>query len=233
MPFWDRKIELIILTNPDKDHYAGLIDVIRRYQIIKYSSSGVDKEGAGMDALKAELKNRSVPTVDLNLGDQVNLGKIKLYTLWPTKEWLARAKSGESGIENLVVGATDSPNEYSVVLRLSYGEFDALLTGDIEPPASDQLAVIVNSDSDSQIGWEVLKVPHHGSKNGLTEKLLDAVKPKLAIISVGKNNRYGHPHQEVIKLISDQAIKLLRTDLNGEVEIVTDGKTWSYKEEER
>ncbi|MDO8503836.1 MAG: MBL fold metallo-hydrolase [bacterium] len=229
MPFWDRKIELIVLTNADKDHYAGLIDVIRRYQIIKYSSSGVDKEGAGMDALKAELKNRSVPTVDLNFGDEVKLGELKLYTLWPTKAWLARAKNPEPGMRNLVLAATDSPNEFSVVVRLSYGEFDVLLTGDIEPPASDQAAGIVNSESDSEVTWEVLKVPHHGSKNGLTQKLLEAVSPALAVISVGKNNRYGHPSKEALGFLDSLGVRILRTDLDREVEVVTDGKTWSTK----
>ncbi len=114
-------------------------------------------------------------------------------------------------------------NGFSIVQRISYGDFDALFTGDIGPPVAEMVA---GSDG---VGVEILKVPHHGSKNGLTQGLLDAARPKLAVISVGKKNRYGHPHKETIQLLSNAAIKLLRTDLDGEIEVVTDGKRWWIK----
>lgn len=69
-------------------------------------------------------------------------------------------------------------------------------------------------------------MPHHGSKNGLTKKLLDAVTPEVAVISVGKNNRYGHPHEEVLNLLSEKEVKILRTDQKGNIEVVANGSTW-------
>ena len=71
-----------------------------------------------------------------------------------------------------------------------------------------------------------LKVPHHGSKNGLTKELLETIKPEVAVISVGKNNSYGHPHEETLKLLRDKDIKILRTDEKGDIEVVNDGKKW-------
>ena len=73
---------------------------------------------------------------------------------------------------------------------------------------------------------EVLKVPHHGSKNGLTKEMLEAASPGLAIISAGRKNRYGHPHEETLGVLREMGVKILRTDQEGEIEIISDGKSW-------
>lgn len=234
MPFWDRKIEVVALTNADADHYTGLIEVVRRYQTESFLSPGVWKQAEGVKTLTDELVQREVKPITAQAGVAVKIADLNFKSYWPTKEYLADVigRGIGQGIRNTgdkenVLGiftSQEAINKYSLVLGLSYGNFDALLTGDIQPPATDLLAKDVEN---STSGWEVLKVPHHGSKNGLTKELLKVVNPKLAVISVGAKNRYGHPSKETIGLLERWNVRILRTDQNGEIEITTDGKTWS------
>lgn len=233
MPFWDRKIEMAVITNADLDHYGGFIDVVRRYKVDAFATSDVGKGDLAYETLEKEVRIAKIKTIKLDTGDKLKIGNLVLLTLWPDKNWIAQNalaepanKQGLSNAQETVLGtktAKASLNEFSLVLDLSYGQFDALLTGDVVPPATD--LVIGNSDS----RWEVLKVPHHGSKNGLTQEMLEKVSPELAVISVGKNNRYGHPHEEVMGILSEMGVETLRTDTQGEVEVVTDGKTWEVE----
>ena len=109
-------------------------------------------------------------------------------------------------------------NEQSVVLRLEYGGFSALLTGDIGSKSEE---VLIKSGVD--LTSDILKVGHHGSRYSSTEEFLKAVNPKLAIVSVGKNN-YGHPTGEVLKRLEQVGARVLRTDEEGNIEIVSDGE---------
>lgn len=205
MPFWDRKIEVVIVTHPQEDHYGGLVDVVRRYNVGFFLRPEVEGTSAGWQTLISELASKKIDAQFAKTGDKIRISNLHFDILHPT------VASGQISFSDL--------NEYSVVGNLTFGEFDALLTGDIIPPASDLVAENVT-------GAEVLKVPHHGSKNGLTEKLLQAANPKLSVISVGKNNRYGHPHEEVMKLLGSLGARVMRTDLEGEVEVVSDGHRW-------
>lgn len=203
MPFWDRKVEIVVNTHPQEDHYRGLVDVLRKYQVGTFLRPEVEGTSAGWEALKAELHKRNVTQNYAGAGQKIRISGLSFDILYPS--------------ESLIGGDL---NEYSVVGILSYWNFDTLLTGDIIPPATDMAAQSVRP-------VEVLKVPHHGSKNGLTPKLLKLAAPKLAVISVGKNNRYGHPHEEVIQMLREVGeIRVLRTDVDGEVEIVSDGQKW-------
>ncbi len=227
MPFWDRKIELAILTNPDKDHYAGYIPVIRAYDIDLFVSPGIYRSDDTFRALQNELEAHSVKNSVVVRGQTLKLGEIKLLSVWPPLEYLSeyptftKENLATAGKDSNVFGETSvSVNHWSEVFELQFGAFKSLLTGDIDPPATDDM-------SDQLLGVvDVLKVPHHGSKNGLTEGLLLKSKPKLAIISSGKNNRYGHPSTQTLELLNKYGVKILRTDQVGEIEIVTDGKSW-------
>ncbi len=127
------------------------------------------------------------------------------------------ASSGSMG--EILGAATYSGelNETSIVLQLSFGHFCALLTGDLPSQMEGQL--------DNLAPCQVLKVPHHGSKSSTSQAFLQKVKPQLAVISVGKN-RFGHPTKEVIDRLKSLKIKTLRTDQQGEIEIVSDGRRW-------
>lgn len=224
LPFWDREIELVVLTHPQKDHFGGLIEVFKSYKVDNFASTALDFSSQDFEVLKNQVGGSGARVVNPTAGMEITFDLIHLDIVHPSYAFLASegkpssAISGE-GVLGAYTSSRDS-NDFSVVAILSFKDFDALLTGDIGPVVMDEVL------SQGRIGdMEYIKIPHHGSKNGLTEGLLDVVTPEIAVISVGKNS-YGHPHEEVIKLLSDRAIKTLRTDEKGDVEIITDGKSW-------
>ncbi len=228
LPFWDREIELIILTHPQKDHYGGLIDVFRHYKVDKFLATPIDSGSQGYQVLINAVGGSGTEVINPVTGMDIRLGLIHLDILHPSEQYVLSKVEGDStdNSGNGVLGAFDIKgdlNDYSVVAILRLGEFEALLTGDIDP------AVIEDIIAEGLVrDIEYIKTPHHGSKNGLTKKLLEASMPEIAVISVGKNP-WGHPHQEVIKLLKDYGIKILRTDLDGDIVVVSDGKKWWVK----
>ncbi len=209
MPFWDREIEAVLVTHPQDDHFGGIVDVVRRYNTHTLIHPGIDGPAKGWSALKDELKSRAIKETIVSAGDKIRFTNLYFDILSPPKSY--RGNDPPVGGQDL--------NEYSIVGNLSYGEFDVLLTGDVLPRVIPLFIDEVREE-------EVLKVPHHGSKNGLTKELLEKSRPQLAVISVGKNNRFGHPHKEIMRLLGDKDIRVLRTDVDGEVELVSDGERW-------
>ncbi len=221
LPFWDREIELIVLTHPEKDHYQGLIEVVRRYKVDNFLSNGLDSSSAGYGVLKKEVGGRGIRVIPSQGLPSLRLGLIHLDILHPSEEFML-ANSEKTGTEPMgLYESKGSANNFSIQAILSLGDFEALLTGDIEKPGIDSLLASSNFRT-----LEYLKVPHHGSKNGLTRELLERVSPQVAVISLGKNNSYGHPHKEILDMLTSQAVKISRTDELGDVEIRTDGKKW-------
>lgn len=224
IPFWDRKIEVVVLTHPQADHMTGLVEVLRRYEAEVFATTPVNSSTATFKVLKDLVGGSGVEVVNPTTGTRLVSGLIYLDIVYPSTGFLSKyGYLGATG-EGDVLGAftTDKdPNEFSVVLNISFGQFDALLTGDIMPAVTPQ---ILSTGKIREV--EVLKVPHHGSKNGLTKELLEAASAKLAVISVGKNNRYGHPHQEVLQMLLDRGVKVLRTDQESDIEIISDGESW-------
>lgn len=213
MPFWDRTIELVILTHPDRDHFKGLIEVFRRYKIDNYLYNGLKSGSLEYQVLENEVGGGGIKTMIAREGLLLGVGEIRLDILSPTQEQLRSLST-----------KIMEKNEYSIVSILSLGNFNALLTGDVENAVLDRIAEQLALGAKRE--WEYIKIPHHGSKNGLTQKLLDVVKPDLAVISVG-NNSYGHPHEEMLKILRDSDTKILRTDEMGDVEVISDGeKFW-------
>ncbi|MDP3763714.1 MAG: hypothetical protein Q8Q92_03645, partial [bacterium] len=162
-----------------------------------------------------EAKNVSVRYVFA--GDKLKTKDgVVFQVLSPSEEFLQRTSPGG------VIG--ESGEFASLVLLVSYGQFDVLLTSD-----SQVLGLLEALDGSFLPSVEVFQVPHHGSKTGINSEVLDKARPRLAVISVGKNNKYGHPSKEVIEILSNLGIRTLRTDQNGEVEIVSDGKGWGVR----
>ena len=219
LPFWDRKIEMIVLTHPQADHFGGLIEVIKRYSVSQFvinMAAGGEVDRPSYQEFQQVLLAEKAPVYSPRVGDQIRLGPIRFLVLWPDIHFGSLPLGGDSRGRG---GGSDTLNDTSIVLKLSFGHFDALLTGDIGFDIENQL------DFSSGLGIEVLKVAHHGSKYSTSEEFLQQIRPQLAVISVGRN-RFGHPAKEVIERLSNQAIKLLRTDQEGEIEIVSDGKKW-------
>ena len=237
LPFWDRTIELVVATHPDKDHIAGLVNVIENYKVMSFVGINEANNTTVFANLRAKIQEKRVPVHIAQKGEQVLVGNIKLKVLSPEKSdknflvWSASGSdlaSDPSADKQVLGGSTNSSsegsNDDSVVLRASFGEFDALLSGDITSVVEKQLV----RDQDLS-GIEVLKVSHHGSKYASSQEFLEAVKPKLAVIGVGKN-QWGHPAEEVLEKLRNLDIEILRTDTDGEIEVVSDGKGWYIKD---
>ena len=204
MPFYDRTVDGIILTHPHLDHYGGLVDVLDNYKInLEMDSGNNNPESKGFDIYIKKLEEEKAKRIFAKKGMRVNLDKgLYLDILLPVIN-----KKGMSAHDEMVVA------------RLVYGNNSFLLTGDME----DNLESFLLSFGGS-IKSDVLKIGHHGSKTSTSEKFLGLVNPELAIISAGKNNKYGHPHQEVTERLSVFEIPILRTDEKGAIIIKSNGE---------
>lgn len=223
IPFWDREIDVIILTHPQKDHFGGLIEVFKKYKVNYLLANDLNSGSDEYGVLIKEVGGSGTRVVRPTSGMVMRLGLIHLDIVWPEKEFFVSNTFAESNSPNTkILGAyatNADPNIFSIVAILNFGEFDALLTGDIGPKEIDLLLA-----RNLVIDVDYIKIPHHGSKNGITPDLLRISRPEIAVISAGKNNSYGHPHKEVLELLRDQEIKYFRTDEMGDVVIATDGK---------
>lgn len=240
MPFWDRTIDLVILTHPQKDHMEGLLTLFKRFRVRYFAHSSLAGSEKGQELEKAAQTTSTVSKL-LGQGEAMKLGGgAFISVLWPSQT-IAAAGSG-------VLGASTDANDTSVVVSLSYGRFDALLMGDADSHIDSRLTM---SPLPQTSGLDILKVPHHGSKTAMTEGFLQwarlastsnvananaatrksplaASKSPQAIISVGKNS-YGHPADETIGLLKKYGWDVKRTDTSGDIEIISDGKDWSVK----
>ncbi len=229
MPFWDREIEVLILTHPQADHFTGLIGVIEHYKVGKIFANSLDSGSQSYGLLKNQVPAYGIEVVNPSAGMSVRSQKIQLDILHPSEEFLTTNLSSNSLIvqefnsQSGVLGASDSkndPNEFSIVTLLSFGSFRFLFTGDAGSRILDSLASTLMENGNNPINY--IKISHHGSKSALSEKLYTLIDG-IAVISVGKNS-YGHPNEEVIKSLGDRAIRVLRTDQIGDIVVETDGK---------
>lgn len=218
VPFWDRELELVILTHPHKDHFSGLIDVFKRYKVDNFLYNGLGVGDQGIEVLEKEVGSSGARVIQGVAGTKLRLDLMQLDILAPTVQL-------PFTIYHLPIGngtANGDVNSLSIVSLIGFGNFRALLTGDIQNEVSDALA---QNWPNGQVHY--IKIPHHGSKQGLTENLLKRLVPKVALISAGKNNIYGHPHKEILEMLSKYNVEVYRTDTDGEKEFITDGvKIW-------
>jgi competence protein ComEC len=206
MPFWDRNIEVVVLTHADADHSTGLVEVLRDYSVNYFVYNGQGKDTNVYKALIDVVRASEVKEVVVQKNDRLVYGELYFDILHPAQ----------------IPPEGDKANDYSIVMKLTYGEFDALLTGDIEDAVSDYI-----TESFNLSGTEYLKVPHHGSKNGLSQKLFEEARPQLSVISAGASNRFGHPHEEVLAILRNSDTRVLGTYEVGDVEVESDGRSWN------
>lgn len=205
MPFWDRSLDLVVMTHPDADHITGLVEVLGRFRVDGWLESGRPDDDAIYQQCQALLGGISRHTV--RAGDQLDLGRgLVLEVLHPPPE--------------LMSGTEADANNNSVVLRLVWAQASFLLTGDVEAEAEQVLL-----RSGQPLSATVLKLAHHGSGGSSTEEFLGAVSPRYAVISVGADNHFGHPKQAVLDRLAQLGnVTILRTDEQGTIEFVTDGQ---------
>lgn len=224
LPFFDRTIEQVIVSHPQSDHFGGLADVLKRYQVMSFVYDGVAGSGEEWEQFSDLVKQEGAAIRVNRTGDQWSTGGMTFRVLWPRAGSVAGTSAGPAV---LGVKAPEDSNTYSLVVKASYGAFDVLLTGDIGVEQEKEIGKEIKKNS-----IEVLKVPHHGSKYSSSKEFLEAVRPALAVIQVGKNS-YGHPTKETIDRLEAVGARVLRNDRDGDILIETDGKRWKVRNEQK
>lgn len=203
MSFYDRYIDIVVLTHPEQDHLNGLIEILKRYNVGAVITSGIVKNTDQYKEFIRIIKEKNIPIYIAKLGGEIDFGNnIKLNILYP--------------FESIAGKEASDVNNFSVVSQLIYNNFKLLLTGDIEKSVENKLI-----KSGLNLQSDVLKIAHHGSKTSTSDEFLKKVDALLAVILVGKDNKYGHPHQEVLDRLA--SLEIFQTGKDGDIEILSDG----------
>ncbi|MFA6423636.1 MAG: MBL fold metallo-hydrolase [Patescibacteria group bacterium] len=197
MPFYDRKIDLVILTHPHADHSTGLVKILQNFEIGQVWTNGINEEESEDQEFQKIIKEKNIRLVEPSAGQYLRLGDLKLSVISP----FSKDPKG-------------NPNEDSLVIEMSYKDRKILFTGDMELEEQKELVGSgINFKSD------ILKQPHHGSEK-FSQLFLDKIAPQYVVVSCGKNNRYGFPNPNTLEKLKDK--KIFRTDQNGTIKAVID-----------
>lgn len=200
-----KKLDYIVATHPHEDHIGAMDSVIKKYDIGEFYAPKKTTTTKTFENMINSLKSKDIKINVAKAGINLNLGdNVKCELLAPNS----------SNYENL--------NNYSVVIKITYGKSKFLFTGDAEKLSEKE---ILNKNYD--LSSDVLKIGHHGSSSSSSKEFLDKVSPKIAVISLGKNNDYGHPHKETTTELKKRNIQTYRTDIDGSVVLISDGKNIS------
>jgi competence protein ComEC len=196
-----RSLAAIVLTHPQRDHIGGAAAVLDRLRVGEVEDPGIEAPSADHDAAIAAARRHAVPVEIVDEGDAFRIGRLRFRILWPDEPGLP----------------SEDPNQHAVVALASYGATDVLLTADAESDVTGRLRIPP---------VEVLKVAHHGSEDPGWPDLLRTLRPRVAVISVGEGNDYGHPRPETLAALrAFPGLETLRTDLNGRIVVESDGRT--------
>lgn len=209
MPFWDRSLDILVMTNPDKDHIGAQEAVPRRLAVTTALETKASHANHDADLWRANLAEGGAEIQQQHSGGWIDLGDgVALWVLWPPPQpFVAVGEADEQFIDN----------ENSLVMKLTYGDLSVLLAGDAGIPA--EMAMLAAS---APVASTVLKVGHHGSNGSTSTTFLQAVNPQIAVIQAAAGNDYGHPHAEVLERLTGRTI--LRNDLHGRVHLYSDGR---------
>jgi competence protein ComEC len=218
MPFFDRSLDLVILSHPHADHVEGLVEVVRHYNVGTILMPEVVFDSAPYSRFLDLIEEKKINTIFARQGIRLWLDeKTVIDVYYPFGERMhADSKAKGMNIEKI------NPNNTSIVARLTYGKTKFLFTGDAESAVEDMLVENFNLDSD------VLKVAHQGSNTSTSDMFLSATTPDYAVISVGKNS-YGHPTKQVMDRLSAVGARIVRTDISGTIRFFSDGSTINIK----
>jgi len=213
LPLGDRTLDLIILTHPENDHLLGLIEVLKNYEIGNILWTGIVRDTENYKEwerlIKKEQKEEKANIFIAKAGQKIYLSERNpdqyVEVLYP--------------FESLEGKSFKDSNNTSIVNKLIFGENSFLFPGDIYKSAEKEiLEKGIDVDSD------VLKISHHGSKTSSAEEFIAKVSPEVAVISAGKDNKYGHPSPETLEALEKYGINILRTDINGDIKIISNGQ---------
>lgn len=196
-PF-DKSIDAVVITNPDADHIGGFLDILKNYKVGRVFESGTLTDSKTYQSLRDEMKRQNIPDILVKRGMKFDMGGgVVIDILFPDRDVSSWAT-----------------NDGSVVARLSYGKTSIMLTGDA-PIKTEQ--IILSENSPTQLQSNILKVGHHGSRTSTSNAFVKAVSPTYALISDGKDNKYGHPHPDTLATLAQFGAKIFRTDLLGTI----------------
>lgn len=208
-----RKIDMLVLTHPHADHVGGLVWVVKNLKVEQVLDSGQPHTLYHYKDFLKTIDKRKIAYKLARQGQNFLVGEyLEVEVLHPQ--------------ENLISGTRSDLNNNSVVLKLTYGEFDLLLPGDIE---EEPESLICESGLDIHV--DVLKVSHHGSAHSLGNEFFKKVSPEVAIISVGGANPFGHPAKSTINKLKKSQVRIYRTDKDGTITITSDGKSFEVTTE--
>ena len=203
IPAWDRRIDLLVASHPHEDHLAGLPKLLDRYRISSVIGSEDRGGGPAASSWREILQRSRISYNQVFTGERFQLGAGRLTVLWPDRTYLSLPPGNDGR----------ALNDRSIVLRLDVPGFSALFTGDIESDIDARIIHNITSPVD------LLKSPHHGSKASASRALLSVLDPRVAVVSVGVKNSYGHPSAETLQRLEERGAAVERTDLNGTVTI--------------
>jgi competence protein ComEC len=206
LPFWQRKIDLVILTHPHDDHFGGLLEVVKRYQVGTIILNNIECSDYSFKQLMSTIKSTQTKIIIYNGPEDFIIDGVKVALLYP-----------KGNVSNKHY---DNANNSSLVTRLSFNNIDFLLTGDSE--VKDEAEILKSSTA--SLESEVIKLGHHGSDTSSSEDFLKVAQPIVAVISVGKDNTYGHPSALILKRLERLNIPSYRTDLLGTIDFKTNGQ---------
>ncbi|KYH34747.1 ribonuclease BN [Clostridium tepidiprofundi DSM 19306] len=198
-----KKIDYIIATHPHEDHIGGMYKIIDSFDIGTFIAPKVTTSTNTFKKMLVALKKKklSIKTAKGGMIFQLD-NNVKCEIVAPNSKKYEKL------------------NDYSVVLKVTYKNSSFLFTGDAEKTSEKEIL-----SKGYNIRSDVLKVGHHGSNTSSTQSFLKAVNPKIAVISCGKGNEYGHPHKNVLKRLNSIGCKIFRTDLDGTIILISDGKS--------
>jgi competence protein ComEC len=207
MPLSDRTLDAVIETHPDADHIAGFIDLLKRYSVKNFIEPGIPKDTLTAQTLEGEVDQKNIPRTIARRGMWIDLGGgARATVLFPDFDAATIPQSKD--------------NDGGIVIELSYGSSTALFMADVSSTVEDHLVAAYRDELDV----DLLKVGHHGSRTSTDDSFLEATTPSVAVISVGAHNKYGHPTADTLSRLANHHIKTLRTDQEGTIKFISDGK---------
>jgi competence protein ComEC len=199
-------LDIVSLTHAHQDHIGGLTAILENFRVGALWI-GREVQSAALENLERLAHEKKITIVREMRGSPFSWDRVEAQFLWPE-------------IAPEEVGPAPKNND-SLVLRLKYGELSLMLPGDAEKQAEGS---ILSDNDNAVLRADVLKVGHHGSKNSTMPGFLAAVRPRVAVISAGEDNPYGHPNPELLERLANAGVRVLRTDRDGAVHVLTDGK---------
>ena len=217
IPTWDRHIDIALLTHPHEDHAGGLAGLPPRYRVGRLIETEMNSEGSGVLELRATALRHGISRSRMIAGDSFALGDARIDVIWPP----------EHAIPDRVLTDGRAINGTSIVLAVRIGRQRILLTGDLEDDHDHDLLERILDDGRR---WDLLKVAHHGSATASSRPILEVLRPRLAAVSSGQGNRYGHPAMVTLQRLQEVEAEVWRTDRQGTLTVAFDGRPRSAAE---